>query len=34
MAGSTETVEQAVGVCRELFGTVTGSGDALWELEL
>lgn len=26
--------EQAVAECRELFGTVTGPGDALWELQV
>ena len=26
--------EQAVAECRELFGTVAGPGDALWELQV
>jgi hypothetical protein len=26
--------EQSVAECRELFGTVAGPGDALWELQI
>ena len=26
--------EQAVAECRELFGTVAGPGDALWEIQV